>query len=612
MSTIGKIIRVNALPPQGQRETNVIYQVAEPGSATYTDYAIDENGDMKTPAAANVSPLFNPNTNIEAQGGQQISEYVSKRVEIQDTVFINSSIESDAKQVTASGLVTTTAVSNVRGVSISIGVVPNTFNKIYVSFAQDSVTPITEIEVRLFQGKKVDGTLIAKKRQTVTASTTNDFTTTVQFDSNIQYSGELWIQILTNNPFSYKRVATATRTSALGYGAPFVTTINDLNATSFPNSQGYVDMYVEFNRIDGGIKLTDEGKSVVINPLTGDKKSINITGNYTALNNYLKSDGTMSNSQNWRTTEMMFLSPGNYEFYGKNTTISVGVVGYKADNSVVALVPTGDFSITPYPFNITDDIVSIRACGYIDQPPKIIKKGFLIKNDFLTADKRIQVPLTWNCVGHSIWAYDGVAISETNVYEGIQTLVKRIFKFEGYNKYCYSGFSLGATALDDANSLALRLNVFTDASVGFWTIDTITNDFKRNIPIGTISDYDNSTGVLTYYGALRAFRDRVVALQPNGYNSPVIAFNALKRNNSGYTSTSANTKGHTLLNYEAAIMTICALNGWDFVDQYRQSEITDETLMITTNDGLHPNNFGYKLVAKSVINAIWRLVKSLK
>lgn len=50
MSTIGKIIRVNELPPQGERETNVIYQVAIPGTATYTDYAIDENGDMKTPA----------------------------------------------------------------------------------------------------------------------------------------------------------------------------------------------------------------------------------------------------------------------------------------------------------------------------------------------------------------------------------------------------------------------------------------------------------------------------------------------------------------------------------------------------------------------------------
>ncbi|MGG5209244.1 hypothetical protein ACQWU4_09855 [Chryseobacterium sp. MIQD13] len=48
MSNIGKIIRVNELPPVGERETNVIYQVAVPGAATYTDYAIDENGDMKT------------------------------------------------------------------------------------------------------------------------------------------------------------------------------------------------------------------------------------------------------------------------------------------------------------------------------------------------------------------------------------------------------------------------------------------------------------------------------------------------------------------------------------------------------------------------------------
>lgn len=51
MSNIGKIIRVNTLPPQGERETNVIYQVAAPGAATYIDYAIDENGDMKTPAS---------------------------------------------------------------------------------------------------------------------------------------------------------------------------------------------------------------------------------------------------------------------------------------------------------------------------------------------------------------------------------------------------------------------------------------------------------------------------------------------------------------------------------------------------------------------------------
>jgi hypothetical protein len=49
MSNIGKIIRVNALPPEEEREVDVIYQVATPGSTTYTDYAIDANGDLKTP-----------------------------------------------------------------------------------------------------------------------------------------------------------------------------------------------------------------------------------------------------------------------------------------------------------------------------------------------------------------------------------------------------------------------------------------------------------------------------------------------------------------------------------------------------------------------------------
>jgi len=50
MSNTGKIIRVNALPPVENRENNVIYQVAAPGAATYTDYAIDANGDLKTHA----------------------------------------------------------------------------------------------------------------------------------------------------------------------------------------------------------------------------------------------------------------------------------------------------------------------------------------------------------------------------------------------------------------------------------------------------------------------------------------------------------------------------------------------------------------------------------
>lgn len=48
MSEIGKIIRVNALPPTNELDKNAIYQVAVVGSSTYIDYAVDENGDVKT------------------------------------------------------------------------------------------------------------------------------------------------------------------------------------------------------------------------------------------------------------------------------------------------------------------------------------------------------------------------------------------------------------------------------------------------------------------------------------------------------------------------------------------------------------------------------------
>lgn len=50
MSKTGKIIRVNALPPAAERETNIIYQVAAPGAANYTEYAIDASGDLKMPS----------------------------------------------------------------------------------------------------------------------------------------------------------------------------------------------------------------------------------------------------------------------------------------------------------------------------------------------------------------------------------------------------------------------------------------------------------------------------------------------------------------------------------------------------------------------------------
>ena len=82
MSNIGKIIRVNALPPVGEREINVIYQVAAPGAATYTDYAIDANGDLKTHAVVDGSiPVELSDDHVSISDLDLIAEGITSQAE---------------------------------------------------------------------------------------------------------------------------------------------------------------------------------------------------------------------------------------------------------------------------------------------------------------------------------------------------------------------------------------------------------------------------------------------------------------------------------------------------------------------------------------------------
>ena len=222
--------------------------------------------------------------------------------------------------------------------------------------------------------------------------------------------------------------------------------------------------------------------------------------------------------------------------------------------------------------------------------------AFYVKKIGVAQSNKKSINRNVNFVGMSIWWYDGKTTNnaEKALQVGYQSLLREQFKFKADSgtNYCYSGFSLGGTTTTDVNSIMSKSNEWNGEKGDIWTLDCITNDFKRNIPIGSISDYENATGVTTFYGALRAFNDRIKAL--SGEDAIVICSNALRRNNDGYTSVSANSRGHKLTDYELAVMTIAKRNNWYFVDQFR-SGITDETLSVTTLDGLHLNSFGYRL-----------------
>ena len=232
----------------------------------------------------------------------------------------------------------------------------------------------------------------------------------------------------------------------------------------------------------------------------------------------------------------------------------------------------------------------VRGCCSGDAMALYVKKIGTSQSNKKTINRNV------NFVGMSIWWYDGKTTNnaEKALQVGYQSLLREQFNFKADSGtiYCYSGFSLGGTTANDVNSIMSKSSEWRGENGDIWTLDSITNDFKRNIPIGTISDYENATGVTTFYGALRAFNDRVKAL--SGENAIVICSNALRRNNDGYTSVSANSRGHKLQDYELAMMTIAKKNNWYFVDQFRRG-ITDESLPITTIDGLHLNSFGYRL-----------------
>lgn len=210
------------------------------------------------------------------------------------------------------------------------------------------------------------------------------------------------------------------------------------------------------------------------------------------------------------------------------------------------------------------------------------------------------IPRTIHTCGHSFWVRNGGTYNQyglTKTVRGFQTIFKEQFSFKGFIDLKYDGNSLGAQSDSDTSSIALKLSSWSGSTGDIYTLDTITNDFKRNISLGTKDDFDNNTGATTYYGALRIFADKVEELS-DANTVIVIVSNATHRNQAGYTSTSKNTKGVGLVDYSRALETIAEIKGWHFVDVFAYGGITDENLSEYTVDGLHPNNLGYEQAAK--------------
>lgn len=369
---------------------------------------------------------------------------------------------------------------------------------------------------------------------------------------------------------------------------------------------GYIALCTWENGIFSAVRFTTEKQSIT-DELDNVKKDLSTFeklpyNKAQGITGFLRFNGEVSPDNGFFTTPKIEVDGSkNSSIFVDGTALNANLTGsnypifmqFDADNNILSFSPSGlkageRFAKKEIALNPATKFV--RGCCFGSAMSFYLKKIGVAQSNKKAINRNV------NFVGMSIWWYDGKTTNnaERALQVGYQSLLREQFDFKADSgtNYCYSGFSLGGTTATDVNSIMNKSSEWKGEKGDIWTLDTIANEFKRNIPIGSISDYDNATGITTFYGALRAFSDKIKAL--SGENAIVICSNSLRHKDGSYTSVSANSRGHKLIDYEFAIMTVAKKNNWYFVDQFR-SKVTDESLSITTLDGVHLNSFGYRL-----------------
>lgn len=168
--------------------------------------------------------------------------------------------------------------------------------------------------------------------------------------------------------------------------------------------------------------------------------------------------------------------------------------------------------------------------------------------------------------------------------------------------------NLGVSGRPMADGTSAGVGTVTTALANSFTADAMvyiaagTNDFKLDVPLGTIGPLAQTThDRATFYGAYRTTIDYLLA-QNSGVQ--IILATPLQRNNAGYSTTTTNAAGHMLGDYRAAIFALADMYSLPAVDMYALSGISEKTLDLYTMDGLHPNEQGYIRMARVAVGAI--------
>lgn len=207
-------------------------------------------------------------------------------------------------------------------------------------------------------------------------------------------------------------------------------------------------------------------------------------------------------------------------------------------------------------------------------------------------DENGIVPLPADKQGKAYWegkrvAFLGDSITEMNGYQG---LLRRYLNTSRGFTHAVSGTQL--TGLD--RSFTQRAEEITE-QVDLIFVFGGTNDFHVGAPIGTP---DDKASTETFCGAVRKVCEILTAQHPDAL---IVFATPLQRTNPpGTGEHDKNSLGLSLAAYRQAIIDVCAQFKIPVLDFYNTSEITEQTAEQYLFDGLHPNQEGFKVIAREI------------
>ena len=162
-------------------------------------------------------------------------------------------------------------------------------------------------------------------------------------------------------------------------------------------------------------------------------------------------------------------------------------------------------------------------------------------------------------------------------------------------KECYN-YGVGSSTLSNGdNSYKSFLDRYDEMASNLDIIGVMggTNDWSKNIPLGTIDDVDGST----IYGSLNVLAN---ALKEKYPNAKIFFMSPLPRK-----EVWANSQGYKMLDVRNAVQQVAESHNFKFLDMYYLSGFENE-MNTSSTDGVHPSQ---ELVKTKIAPTIAQFIK---